>query len=131
MKPFDFINAINYSKDDLIGTSDNPELAEKLYPPYVVNKGLSYFADTVLLCNEVNMRPQTENKLQFDFFLNSIRKRKRFSKWYKKEQSNSLDTIVEYYGYSYEKAKQVLPLFTEDELKKLKQKLFTGGVDGR
>lgn len=131
MKPFDFINAINYSKEDLIGASDNPELAEKLYTPYVVNKGMSYFADTVLLCNEINMRPQTENKLQFDFFLNSIRKRKRFSKWYKKEQSNSLDTIVEYYGYSYEKAKQVLPLFTEDELKILKQKLFTGGIDGR
>lgn len=130
MKPFDFINAINYSKEDLIGASDNPELAEKLYTPYVVNKGMSYFADTVLLCNEINMRPQTENKLQFDFFLNSIRKRKRFSKWYKKEQSNSLDTIVEYYGYSYEKAKQVLPLFTEDELKNLKKKLFTGGVDG-
>ena len=130
MKPFDFINAINYSKEDLIGASDNPELAEKLYTPYVVNRGLSYFADTVLLCNEVNMRPQTENKLQFDFFLNSIRKRKRFSKWYKKEQSNSLDTIVEYYGYSYEKAKQVLPLFTEHELKNLKKKLFTGGVDG-
>lgn len=130
MKPFDFINAINYSKEDLIGASDNPELAEKLYTPYVVNKGMSYFADTVLLCNEINMRPQTENKLQFDFFLNSIRKRKRFSKWYKKEQSNSLDTIVEYYGYSYEKVKQVLPLFTEDELKNLKKKLFTGGVDG-
>jgi hypothetical protein len=130
MKPFDFINAINYTKEDLIGKSDNPELAEKLYTPYVVNKGLSYFPDTVLLCNELNMRPQTENKLQFDFFLNSIRKRKRFSKWYKKEQSDSLDTIVEYYGYSYEKANQVLPLFTENELKKLKQKLFTGGVDG-
>ena len=130
MKPFDFINAINYSKEDLIGDSDNPELAEKFYTPYVVNKGLSYFTDTVLLCNELNMRPETDNKLQFDFFLNSIRKRKRFSKWYKKEQSDSLDTIVEYYGYSYEKAKQVLPLFTEDELKNLKKKLFTGGVDG-
>ena len=130
MKPFDFINAINYSKEDLIGDSDNPELAEKFYPPYVVNKGLSYFTDTVLLFNELNMRPETDNKLQFDFFLNSIRKRKRFSKWYKKEQSDSLDTIIEYYGYSYEKAKQVLPLFTENELKNLKKKLFTGGVDG-
>jgi hypothetical protein len=130
MKPFDFINAINSSKEDLIGNSDNPELAEKLYTPYVVNKGLSYFTDTVLLCNELNMRPETDKKLQFDFFLNSIRKRKRFSKWYKKEQSDSLDTIIEYYGYSYNKANQVLPLFTEDELKNLKKKLFTGGVNG-
>ena len=130
MKPFDFINAINYSKKDLIGDSDNPELAEKFYTPYVVNKGLSYFTDTVLLCNELNMRPETDNKLQFDFFLNSIRKRKRFSKWYKKEQSDSLDIIVEYYGYSYEKAKQVLPFFTEHEMINLKKKLFTGGTDG-
>jgi len=130
MKPFDYLNAINYTKEDIIEESDNPELAEKLYPPYMINRGLSYFTDTILFANEMNIRHQCDNKLQFEFFLNSIRKRKRFSKWFKKEQDENLDIIMSHYGYSYEKAKQVLSLFTEEKLKQLRDKRFEGGMNG-
>ena len=130
MKPFDYLNAINYTKENIIEESDNPELAEKLYPPYMINRGLSYFTDTILFANEMNIRHQCDNKLQFEFFLNSIRKRKRFSKWFKKEQDENLDIIMSHYGYSYEKAKQVLSLFTEEKLKQLRDKRFEGGMNG-
>jgi len=130
MKPFDYLNAINYTKENIVEESDNPELAEKLYPPYMINRGLSYFTDTILFANEMNIRHQCDNKLQFEFFLNSIRKRKRFSKWFKKEQDENLDIIMSHYGYSYEKAKQVLSLFTEEKLKQLRDKRFEGGMNG-
>ena len=126
MTPFDYLNAINQSKENLIVD----ELSEKEYVPFVVNKGLSYFVDTVLLANEINQRHEADYKLQFEFLLNSIRKRKRFSKWFKKEQDGNLDIIMNYYGYSHEKAEQVLPLFDEHELKIIKDKMFKGGSDG-
>ena len=129
MKPFDYLNAINYTKEDIIEESDNPELAEKLYPPYMINRGLSYFTDTILFANEMNIRHQCDNKLQFEFFLNSIRKRKRFSKWFKKEQDENLDIIMSHYDYSYEKARQVLSLFNEEQLQQLRDMRFKGGVN--
>ena len=104
MKPFDYLNAINHTKVNIIEDSDNPELAEKLYPPYLVNRGLSYYTDTILFANEMNIRHQCDNKLQFDFYLNSIRKRKRFSKWHKREQDDDLNAVMEYYGYNHDKA---------------------------
>jgi hypothetical protein len=130
IKPFDFLNQINHGKENIIEQSENPEAAEKFYTPFVVNKGLSYFVDTVLLANEINQRHEVDNKLQFEFLLNSIRKRKRFSKWFKKEQDGNIDIIMNYYGYSHEKAEQVLPLFDEHELKIIKDKMFKGGSDG-
>ena len=130
MKPFDYLNAINYTKENIVEESDNPELAEKLYPPYMINRGLSYFTDTILFANEMNIRHQCDNKLQFEFFLNSIRKRKRFSKWFKKEQDENLDIIMSHYDYSYEKARQVLSLFNEEQLQQLRDMRFKGGVNG-
>lgn len=131
MKPFNYLNSINYDKKNIIRDSDNCELAEKLYPPYLVNRGLSYFTDTILFANEMNFHHQIDNKLQFEFFLNSIRKRKRFSKWFKKEQDENLDIIMSHYGYSYEKAKQVISLFTNQQLKQMRDMKFEGGVNGR
>ena len=130
MKPFDYLNAINYSKNNIIEESDNPELAEKLYVPYLTNKGLSFFTDTILFANEMNHHHHLDSKLQFDFYLNTIRKRKRFSKWFKKEHDENLDIIMSHYDYSYEKAKQVISLFTEQQLKQLKEKRVEGGVNG-
>ena len=130
MKPFDYLNAINHTKENIIEDSDNSELAEKLYPPYLVNRGLSYYTDTILFANEMNIRHQCDNKLQFDFYLNSIRKRKRFSKWFKKEQDENLDIIMSHYGYSYEKAKQVISLFTDQQLQEMRDMRFEGGING-
>lgn len=130
MKPFDFLNEINYGKTNLIQQSDNADLAEKIYTPFLVNRGLSYFADTILFANEMNIHHQCDNKLQFEFYLNTVRKRKRFSKWYKKEQDQYLDIIVNHYGYSYDKARQVISLFSEQQLQQLKKMRSEGGIDG-
>ena len=78
----------------------------------------------------MNLRHQCDNKLQFEFFLNSIRKRKRFSKWFKKEENENLDIIMSHYDYSYEKARQVLSLFNEEQLQQLRDMRFKGGVNG-
>lgn len=130
MKPFDFLNEINYGKNNLIQQSDNSDLAEKIYTPFLVNRGLSYFADTILFANEMNIHHQCDNKLQFEFYLNTVRKRKRFTKWYKKEQDQYLDIIVNHYGYSYDKARQVISLFNEEQLQQLKKMRSEGGIDG-
>lgn len=124
ISPFDFINAINYSKEDLIVD----DWSEKQYIPYIVNKGLSYGSDTVIPANEMNSRPHIEKKLQFQFLINTIRPKKRFNKWIKAEKIEAIEIVKQYYGYSTEKARQVLPLLSKNQLDNLKQKLQKGGV---
>jgi hypothetical protein len=128
MNPFDFLNAINYTKIDVICTSENPEKAEKLYNPFLVNRGLSYFQDTVLYCNEMNMRHSMDKKLQFDFLLNSIRKNKRFSKWHKAEVDEDTQLISDYYKCNIRKAKEIQSILSTDQLRELKQKMHVGGA---
>ena len=130
MNPFDYVNDINYGKKNIIKNSDNPELAEKLYPPYLVNKAFSQFADTVRIANEMNIHHQLDKKLQFDFLINIIRSKKRFSKWAKKQDDEILELVMQHYGYSYEKAKQVLPLLSDDQIITIKKKRFEGGSNG-
>jgi len=89
MKPFDFVNSASYSKEDLIRESDNTELAEKTYAPFLTNKAFSYHVDTIMYANEMNMRSALENQLAFDYYLNSIRPQKRFAKWIKKDTSDN------------------------------------------
>ncbi len=127
MNIFDYLNAINHTKENVIEDSDNPELAEKLYPPYLVNRGLSFFIDTVYLANEMNRHHHLENKMQFDFLLNTVRKRKRFSKWFKAESVEAIDAIKEYYGYSNEKARQALSLLNEEQISQIQLKRYKGG----
>ena len=129
MNPFNFLNAINYTKIDVVSTSENPEKAEKLYNPFLVNRGLSYFADTVLYCNEMNRYHELDKKLQFDFLLNSIRKNKRFSKWHKAEVDEDIQIICEHYNCSIRKAKEIVTVLTTDQLKQLKEKMRTGGAN--
>lgn len=123
ISPFDFANAINFSKDNLIVD----DWSEKQYVPYIVNKALSYGADTVIPANEMNARPHLDKKLQFQFLINNIRPRKRFNKWIKAEKIESIEVIKKYYGYSTEKARQVLPLLDQSMIDSLKQKLEKGG----
>ena len=128
MNPFDFLNAINYTKIDIISTSENPEKAEKLYNPFLVNRGLSYFQDTVLYCNEMNIRHSMDKKLQFDFLLNSIRKNKRFSKWHKAEVDEYTQIISNYYKCNIRKAKEIQSVLSTSQLKELKEKMHVGGA---
>ena len=123
MNPFEYANAINYTKKNIMVD----DLAEKAYLPYMINRQLSYFPDTVLAANEMNRNHHIDNRLQFDFFINIIRKRKRFSKWFKPEQISDLETVKEYYGYSNEKARQVLTLLSTEQMNELKNKVAKGG----
>ena len=107
------------------------EYEEKKYPAYIVNKCLAPFPDTLLYVNELNRLHGLDNRLQYDFLLNSLRKRKRFAKWMKVSKIKDLDVIKEYYGYSNEKAKQALDVLTEEQIKIIKIKLTKGGKNGR
>ena len=130
MNPFDFINSITYTKVNMMEGTVNDELAEKSYTPFIVNKGLSYFPDTILYANEVNSIAQVDNRLQYSYLLNSIRPQKRFAKWAsKKVDSDELDAVKEYYGYSNEKAYQALGLLSDDQLNTIKEQLQKGGVN--
>jgi hypothetical protein len=123
MNPFDFLNAINDTKKQLIVD----DLTEKKYNGFMVNRGLSYFHDTVLLANEMNRYHHLDNKLQFDFLINTIRKKKRFSKWLKPDEADAIEVVKECYGYSNEKARQALTLLSESQLNELKKRMNKGG----
>lgn len=127
MSPFDFVNAITHNKKQLMTGTENDELAESSYVPFVVNKSLSYFPDTVLYANEMNRYSSIDNKLQFSYLLNSIRPAKRFAKWVKREDVESVELVKQFYGYNTEKAVQVVSLLTSDNLHYIKQKLERGG----
>lgn len=120
----DYLNTINYDKNNLM---DADEEATKQYPPYIINRCLSGFMDTVLYANEMNMASHLDNKMQYDFYINSLRKRKRFSPWLKKDSLKDLELVKQYYGYSNEKAKTALGLLTKEQLNYIKSKLDTGG----
>ena len=126
MTPFDFLNDINYGKKNLM-IDDTDHQVEKQYLPYIVNKGLSYTMDTVIYANEMNIRPNTDKKLQFDYLINTIRRNKRFPKWIKPEEDENIRVIVEYYGYNVQRAKEVLLLHSTKELSQIKEKLNIGG----
>jgi|TARA_B110000858_G_C17755509_1_gene451877 hypothetical protein len=123
MSPFDYLNAINTTKKDIMVD----DIAEKSYPSFMVNRGLSYFPDTVLFANEMNVHHNIDHRLQFDFFINIIKKKKRFSKWAKAYNIENLELIKEYYGYSNEKAKSVLSLLNDAQINELKLRIYKGG----
>ena len=123
MNPFDYLNAINMTKKDIMVD----DIAEKGYNSYMINRGLSYFHDTVLIANEMNRYHQIDSRLQFSFLINIIRRRKRFSKWLKPETVSDVEVVKEYYGYSNDKARQALTLLTSDQINELKKKVYKGG----
>ena len=129
MNPFDFVNAIGHSKKDTIRESANPELAEKEYSKsaYVINRTLSYHEDCVLYANEMNMRSHLEGILQHDFYINSLRSKKRFAKWQKADKSSNVEAVMEYFGYGRTKAEEAVRSLTRDQLKSIAKSLERGG----
>ncbi len=121
----DYLNSINLNKNDLMDGED--PLWEKKYPAWIVNKLLSAHSDTLFLSNEMNMHSFLDNKLQFHFYLNSVRKRKRFAPFLKSEKESDLDTVKKYYGFSNDKARSALRVLTQEQLTYMKEKLKTGG----
>ncbi len=119
----DWLNSINQNKNNLF--EEDPTAK---YPAYVVNRCMSGHLDTVLFANEMNMNHHLPPDMQYSFFLNSVRKRKRFSPWLRKDEIKDLDLVKRYYGYSNEKAKQALRILTKEQLNFIKSKLETGGT---
>ena len=125
----DYLNAVNHTKEHLLDSED--EEWERKYPPYIVNKCVAPFPDTVVLVNEINQLPHVDKKLQFDFLLNSLRPRKRFTPWLKAMKLENLEYVKEYYGYNNEKAKTALDILTDEQISAIKRKLYKGGKNGR
>ena len=121
----DWLNTINMSKENLI--DEDPDLAGK-YPAFIINKCLSGQTDSLMFANEMNKYPQLDNKLQYDFYLNSLRKRKRFSPWLRKDKVENIAAIREYYGFSTEKAEQALNILTTEQINFIHGKLEKGGT---
>jgi len=121
----DYLNSINYNKKALM---DNDEKAEKVYPPYIVNRCLSFFSDTIFHANVVNCNWTLDKKMQFDFYRLSIRKNKRFSPWVKKEADSNVDLIKQAYGYTEQKAREVLNILRPEDIKAIKKLMDTGGT---
>jgi len=120
--PFDFINAI-CTRD---ATFWDPEL-ENEYNAFIINRGLSYGADTVIYANEMNSRPHLDRRLQYDFLINTIRPKKRFNKWLKPETVDDLEVVQAYHGYSIRQARQVLPLLNPSQIDYMRTRLNKGG----
>jgi len=116
----DWLNSINFTKDNL-----SEDI--KSYPPYIVNRCLSGHIDCIMYVNEMNMNHQMDKDMQYSFYLNILRKRKRFSPWIRKDKITDLECIKQYYGYSNEKASQALKILTKEQLTFIKQRLDIGG----
>ena len=123
VNPFEYVNAINNTKKDIM----IDDIAEREYNSFMVNRSLSYFNDTVLYANEMNIHHNIDNRLQFDFLINMVRKRKRFSKWEKVVSESDVEVVKEYYGYNNEKARSALSLLTRENINELKKKVYKGG----
>ena len=121
MNPFELIKSISNSKKDILEN-------KKDYNAFMVNRGLSYFPDTVIYANEMNKYHHLDGDLQYQFLINIVRKRNRFSKWNKSTESDDIKIIKEYYGYSNEKARDVLPLLSNDNLNIIRNRIQHGGI---
>ena len=121
----DWLNSINFNKENLIkGNSD----IVKQYPPFIVNKCLAGHIDCIMFANEMNKNHQLDKDMQYSFYLNSLRKRKRFSPWLRKDKVQDLECVKQYYGYSNEKASQALKILTKEQINFIKQRLDIGGM---
>lgn len=123
MNPFEFLGSINNTKKDIMVD----DMTEKEYNAFIINRGLSFFPDTILFANEMNLNHHLDSKLQYHFLINIIKKKKRFTKWVKPQEVANLEVIKEYYGYSDEKAKSVLSLLNNEQIEQLKQRIYKGG----
>jgi len=123
--PFDFVKSVSYTKKDLMVD----EVEEKAYQPFLINKALSYHQDSVFFANEMNIRHGTENRLQYMFFLNTLRKRQRFSKWSRPYISKKLDVVKQHYQVSTKIAKEYVELLTDKQMKELKKTMNLGGLN--
>jgi hypothetical protein len=120
----DWLNSINFTKENLI---EDPSVIKE-YPPYIINRCLSGHLDCIMFANEMNKYSFLDKDMQYSFYLNTLRKKKRFSPWLRKDKVTDLEIIKQYYGYSNEKASNALKILTPEQIKFIKQRLDTGGM---
>ncbi|MBO06434.1 MAG: DNA polymerase [Parcubacteria group bacterium] len=125
----DYLNAINHTKEPLLDSED--ELWEKKFAPFIINKCVAPFEDTLMLVNEINQLHHLDKKMQFDFLINSLRPRKRYAPWLKAKKLKNLEYVKEFYGYNNEKAKIALDILSDEQISAIKKRLYKGGRDGR
>jgi len=125
--PFVYADSVSSSKKNLMRGSANDELAEKGYKPFLTNRSMSYHQDSILYANEMNMRPHLDNKPQYEYLLNTLRKRKRYAKWAKQSPDASVEMVMEYFGYGRSKAEDALKILTDDQLAMIELALDRGG----
>jgi hypothetical protein len=125
--PFVYADSVSATKKNLMRGTANDELAEKGYKPFLTNRSMSYHQDAILYANEMNMRPHLDNKLQYSYLLNTLRKRKRFAKWKKQEPDATVEMVMEYFGYGRAKAEQALRILTDEQLTMIEIALDKGG----
>ena len=116
----DWLNSVNFTKDDLTEHT-------KDYPPYIVNRCLSGHLDCIMFANEMNRYPNLDKDMQYSFYLNTLRKKKRISPWLRKDKVTDLQSVKQYYGYSNEKASQALKILSNEQIAFIKQRLEIGG----
>ena len=121
----DWLNSINFNKNNLI--EEDPSVI-KDYSPYIINRCLSGNLDCIMFVNEMNINHHLDKDLQYSFYLNTLRKKKRFSPWLRKDKVTDLEIIKQYYGYSNDKASQALKILTPEQISYIKQRLDTGGM---
>lgn len=127
MSAFDYVNSITIGKNNMMRDTENDELAEKGYEPFLTNRSLSYHMDTLAHANEMNFHSGLDKRLQYEFLLNSVRPRKRFSKWVKPEKVAKIEMVQNYFNYSKRKAEQVVDLLSDDDFEQIKKNTYTGG----
>ncbi len=125
--PFDYINSITFTKDDMIRGSENPEVAEKDYVPFMANRQLSYFIDTIMVANEMNTFAELPNIMQYEFLFHTVPRKKRFSKWAKPDKSEDVDVIAKYFGYGKRRAELTMPLLSAEQIEQMRYTLDPGG----
>ena len=120
----DWLNSINFTKKNLI--QEDPSVTKE-YPPYIINRCLSGHIDCVMYANEMNKYHFLDKDMQYEFYINILRKRKRFSPWIRKDKISDMEYVKRYYGYGNEKASQALKILSPEQINFIKRKLDTGG----
>lgn len=127
-KPFDYVNTILTSKKDMIRDSDNPELAEKGYNPYLTNKALSFHVDTIMYANDMNQHHLLDNALQYSYLINTVRSMKRKHTWLKKSNDESIEIIQQFYKVNVNRAREIAAILSEEQMKLIRKIIIKGGV---
>jgi|TARA_R100000081_G_C4794891_1_gene160148 hypothetical protein len=125
-----FLKSINTTKENVLLEDSNGKI-EEAYNPFIINKTLSHFPDTIMQANTMNQYFELDKKLQYDFLLNSIRKKKRFSRWIKSNIEENVEIVKQYYKVGNEKAVEILSLLNDEQISTIKSELSEGGISGR